>query len=85
MPCADLASALSQLGIEISATIIWRMLKKVGFCKTKPTRKPGLTKKMREEQYKWCLAHKDWTLEDWKNVIWTDETAVVLNCWRGGY
>jgi transposase len=59
MPCANLAGALSQLGIEISATTIWRMLKKVGFCKTKPTRKPGLTKKMREEQYKWCLAHKD--------------------------
>ncbi|KMU73298.1 hypothetical protein CISG_09667 [Coccidioides immitis RMSCC 3703] len=24
------------------------------------------------------LAHKNWTLEDWKNIIWTDETSVVL-------
>ena len=51
---------------------------KAGFHKTKPTRKPGLTNKMKMERLKWCLDHKDWTLEDWENVIWTDETAVVL-------
>ena len=26
------------------------------------------------------LAHKDWTLEDWKHVIWSDETKI--NCLR---
>ena len=31
-----------------------------------------------------CERYKDWTLEDWKNVIWTDETSVVLNARRGG-
>ncbi|OJJ79518.1 uncharacterized protein ASPGLDRAFT_1040611 [Aspergillus glaucus CBS 516.65] len=31
-----------------------------------------------------CLAHKDWTLEDWKNVIFTDETSVALSHRRGG-
>ena len=25
------------------------------------------------------MPHKDWTLEDWKNVIWTDETSVILS------
>ena len=25
-----------------------------------------------------ALAHKDWTLEDWKCVIWSDETKI--NC-----
>ncbi|KAL1991844.1 hypothetical protein VTN49DRAFT_5152 [Thermomyces lanuginosus] len=24
------------------------------------------------------MAHQHWTLEDWKNVIWPDETSVVL-------
>ncbi|EFQ95129.1 hypothetical protein PTT_06957 [Pyrenophora teres f. teres 0-1] len=61
------------------------MLKAAGYNKTKPTRKPGLTQKMRQERLEWCLAHKDWTLEDWKNVIWSDETSVVLNHRRGGY
>ena len=25
-----------------------------------------------------CLLPADWTLQDWKNVIWTDETSVML-------
>lgn len=40
---------------------------------------------MKEDRLKWCLQHQDWTLEDWKNVIWSDETSVVLLHRRGGY
>jgi transposase len=83
--CADIAGELSTEGIDISATTIRRILKKAGYRKTKPTRKPGLTKKMMHDRLQWCLAHQDWTLEDWKNVIWSDETAVVLLHRRGGY
>jgi hypothetical protein len=83
--CADIAVDLSQIGIEISGSTIRRILKNAGFRKTKPTRKPGLTAKMKKERLDFCLAHKDWTLEDWKNVIFSDETSVVLCCRRGGY
>ncbi|KAI1512890.1 Tc1 [Pyrenophora tritici-repentis] len=83
--CADIAGDLSVHGYNISSTTVWRVLKAAGYNKTKPTRKPGLTKKMRQERLEWCLAHQDWTLEDWKNVIWSDETSVVLNHRRGGY
>jgi hypothetical protein len=82
---ADIAGELSLEGIDISAMTVLRILKKAGFRKTKPTRKPGLTKKMKMERLKWCLDHAHWTLEDWKNVIWTDETSVVLLHRRGGY
>ncbi|KAH7558222.1 Transposase [Bipolaris maydis] len=77
--CADLAR------VEISASTVWRVLRAAGYRKTKPTRKPGLTQEMRSARLKWALEHKDWTLEDWKNVIWTDETSVVINHRRGGY
>jgi hypothetical protein len=84
--CTDLAGELSQeLGIDVSASTIHRCLKTYGFKKSKPTRKPGLTKKMRAERLQWCLDHQDWTLEDWKNVIWSDETSVVIGHRRGGY
>jgi transposase len=42
--CADLAGALSKEGINIPSTTVWRILRQSGFRKTKPTRKPGLTK-----------------------------------------
>ncbi|KAJ5646675.1 hypothetical protein N7490_003047 [Penicillium lividum] len=83
--CADLAGELSEIGLEISATTIWRTLRRAGFRKTKPTRKPGLTKKMRLARLNWALAHQHWTLEDWKNVIFSDETSVILLHRRGGY
>ncbi|KAF1839267.1 hypothetical protein BDW02DRAFT_483141, partial [Decorospora gaudefroyi] len=51
--CADIAGDLSKEGIEISA----RILRKAGYKKTKPTRKPGLTKRTRKERLSWCLEH----------------------------
>lgn len=83
--CADLAAELS-LGDEyISQTTVWRMLRGNGFKKTKPTRKPGLTQRMKKERLDWCLRHQNWSLDDWKNVIWSDETSVVLLHRRGSY
>jgi transposase len=52
LPCTDLAGLLSQVGIEISSTTVWRILRSYGFRKTKLTRKPGLTKKMRDDRLK---------------------------------
>jgi len=83
--CADLAGELSNEGINISAITIWRILRQAGLRKKKPTRKPGLMKKMKEDRLKWCTEHQDWTLDDWKRVIWSDETSVVLLHRRGGY
>ena len=82
---ADIAGELSQEGIELSKMTVLRVLKAAGFHKTKPTRQPGLTAKMKIDRLRWCEAHRDWTLEDWKNVIWSDETSVILLHRRGGY
>jgi len=53
--------------------------------KTKPMRKPGLTEVIRKQRLQWCLDYQDWTFEDWKKVIWSDETSVILGYRRGGY
>jgi hypothetical protein len=39
---------------------------------------------MKKARYESFQAHGDWTLEDWKNVIWADETSIVLGRRRGG-
>ena len=69
----------------VSPRTIWRILKAYGFRKSKPTRKPGLTDKQRYQRYLFAIRYKDWTYEDWKRVIWTDETSVMLGVRRGGY
>ena len=51
LSCADIAGVLSTIShIEVSSVTIWRTLRKLGFKKTKPTRKPGLTKKIKDER-----------------------------------
>jgi len=67
----------------ISRSSAYRILKKHGFRNVKPTWKPGLSGLARDRRLAFCLAHQHWTLEDWKNVIWTDETSVVLGHRRG--
>ena len=38
---------------------------------------------MMEARYQFALRYQDWTLEDWKRVIWSDETSVCLGSKRG--
>ena len=45
--------------------------------------KPGLDSAMKEARLQFYLRYRHWTLEDWKNVIWSDETSVVLGSRRG--
>jgi transposase len=73
----------------ISESSVLRLLKFNSLSKCKPTWKPGLTEEMRQARLAFALAHQHWTLEDFKNIIWTDETSVVLGhrrgsnrCWR---
>ena len=68
----------------ISRSPCHRVLKRHGFNKVKPTMKPGLSDKAKQKRLEFCPRHKHWTLEDSKNVIWSDETSVVLGHRRGG-
>ena len=36
-----------------------------------------------EARLQFCLRYQHWTIEDWKNVIWSDETSVILGQQRG--
>ena len=71
--------------IGISAASVQSILKKHGFRKTKPIRKPGLTAAMKNERYRFVMAYRHWTLEDWKAIIWLDKTSIVLGHRRGSY
>ncbi|KAJ3495529.1 hypothetical protein NLG97_g3332 [Lecanicillium saksenae] len=82
---ATIAAKLTEEGTPIPSPTVFQILKKANFQKTKPTRKPGLTKRIQDDRLKWCQEHLDWTLEDWKKVIWSDETSVILLHRQGGY
>lgn len=70
-----------ECGISRSSAL--RILHKYGLANAKLTRKPGLNKEQKVAHLQFYFDHQHWTLEDWKYVIWSDETSVILGQRRG--
>jgi len=64
-------SSLTALILPITSSI-WQ-LSKQHIC---------IDTKHHKAHLKFAIAHKDWTIEDWKKVIWSDETKINhLDSW----
>ena len=46
-------------------------------CKPRPA--PILTPENRQQRVNWCNTHSDWTLADWKAVLFSDESRATLD------
>lgn len=62
--------------ISVSRYTISRVLKKKGFKSAEKKEKPQLSKKNVKARFDFAKAHQDWTLDDWKRVIFSDETKI---------
>lgn len=63
---------------NVAARTLQRSLKNYGLiCRVRRS-KPYLSKMQKEARYRWAKAHKDWTVEDWKRVIFSDESKFNL-------
>ncbi len=49
-------------------------LKQMGYSSRRPHRVPLLSAKNRKRRLQFTQAHQNWTIEDWKNVAWSDES-----------
>jgi hypothetical protein len=52
------------------------MLKKNHFQSIVKSKCPLLKQKHRNDRLKFANKYKDWTVENWKRVLWTDETKI---------
>ncbi len=55
-----------------------RTLKQMGSSSRRPHRVPLLSDKNRKRRLQFTQAHQNWTIEDWKNVGWSDESWFLL-------
>lgn len=62
--------------IKVSVDTVRRALKEKGLGAIEKKPKPALSYKNARKRLEWCKAHQDWTIEDWKRVVWSDETKV---------
>ncbi|CAI9622615.1 unnamed protein product [Staurois parvus] len=61
-------------GLQISTTRVRRELHGMGFHGQAAASKPYTTKCNAKCQIQWYKAHHHWTLEQWKHVLWSDQS-----------
>jgi len=60
----------------ISAQTVRNGMKKAGMKAVVKKKRPLLSKKHRQERLDFALSHQDWTVDDWRRVVWSDETKI---------
>jgi transposase len=64
------------IGVVVSVATIRRALKDAGLISFVKPKKPLLSKKNVKARLLFAKTHLDWTLDDWRRVIWSDETKI---------
>ncbi len=67
----------------ISERTTHRTLKQMCSSSRRTHRVPLLSDKNRKRRIQFTQAHQNWTIEDWKNVAWSDESRFLLQHWDG--
>ncbi len=65
----------------ISERTTRQTLKQMGYSSRRPHRVPRLSAKNRKCMLQFAQAHQNWTIEDWKNIAWSDESRFLLRHW----
>ncbi|EIE76609.1 hypothetical protein RO3G_01313 [Rhizopus delemar RA 99-880] len=68
-----------ELGYYISYKTAINVLKSVNFVAAIKVKKPLLTAKHMKRRLAWAKKHQKWTTDDWRRVVFSDETKV--NIW----
>ncbi|KAG1273829.1 hypothetical protein G6F66_013093 [Rhizopus arrhizus] len=66
----------NDIGKKVGVETVRRALRKAGLGAIEKPKKPLLSAKNIRNRLSWCISHKDWTVDDWKRVIWSDETKI---------
>jgi Transposase/DDE superfamily endonuclease len=73
MPLHDITNII---GLPISERTVRRRRSEAGLGSYVAAEKPGLHPENVAARLEWALRYKDWTIEDWKRVIWSDESSL---------
>lgn len=65
--------------VDASKQTILRRLAERGIKARRPRKKPLLTRNMRQKRLEWAKRHRHWTEEDWRRVIFSDESKFNLH------
>ena len=81
-PRATANTIKEQMGATVSLRTVQRGLNRAGATCVKPHKRPLLTPTHVEKRLSWARQHREWTAEEWSQVIFSDETKIEVrdNC-----
>lgn len=62
--------------LDVSVQTVRRALREHGLVAIEKPKKPLLTKRHQRMRMQWAKTHQHWTIDDWKRVVWSDETKI---------
>ena len=75
--CRDIL--INNSNLQVSETTVRRRIVETGeFGSYFATRKPFISKINRKKRLQWAKDHQHWTFDDWKRILWSDESPFVL-------
>lgn len=74
----DISADMAEIGVTVSARTVRRRLFKAGLKARIPRKKPYLNAAQRKKRVDWCKDHKNWTVDDWSKVLFSDESRISI-------
>ena len=76
-PLRDITNIINnKIDVPISEHTVRRRRSEAGLGRYIAATKPGLRLENVTKRLEWALRYKDWTIEDWKRIIWSDESSI---------
>jgi len=70
-------------GVNVDPSTVRKRLISMGLRSRRMVKKPLLTSKQRAKRVQWCKRHKLWTVDQWKNVFFSDECKMEITYHSG--
>ena len=74
---------IKETGVHCGARTLYRLLKEWGLKNWIAKKRPLLTAEVAAKRLKWCRDRQAWELEQWLQVIWSDECSVERGTGKG--
>lgn len=66
-------------GVNLSVRTVLYRLQNMGWDSRVPAKKPLLTNKMKRARLEWAKMYRNWTPDDWRSVLFSDESRFNLH------